>query len=44
MISNRTGLRKGVSAAKFDAESDFEVRLAVVPPKINQNLSKITKN
>ena len=29
----RTDLRKGISVAKFDAESDFEVRLAVAPPK-----------
>ena len=33
MIFHCTDLRKAVSAAKFDAESDFEVRLAVAPPK-----------
>ena len=26
----------GVSGAKFDAEDDFEVRLALAPPKLGQ--------
>ena len=37
MIFGRTDLRIGVSGAKFDAESDFEIRLAVAPQKPNQN-------
>ena len=41
MIAGRTDLRKGVSGAKFDAESDFEVRLAVVPHKPGQNCKKL---
>ena len=41
MIFGRTDLRKGVSGAKFDAESDFEVHLAVAPQKPSQN-SEIT--
>ena len=40
MILGRTDLRKGVSGAKFDAESDFEVRLAVAPQKPSQNCKK----
>ena len=36
MILGRTDLRIGVSGAKFDAEADFEVRLAVAPPKLGQ--------
>ena len=40
MILGRTDLRKGVSGAKFDAESDFEVRLAVAPQKPSQNRKK----
>ena len=40
MILGRTDLRKGVSGAKFDAESDFEVRLAVAPQKRSQNCKK----
>ena len=40
-IFNRTDLRKGVSGAKFDAESDFEVRLAVAPPKSAENDEKL---
>ena len=40
MIFDRTDLRKDVSGAKFDAESDFEVRLAVVPPKSMKNYEK----
>ena len=40
MISNCPDIRKGVSGAKFDAESDFEVHLAVAPQKPNQNSEK----
>ena len=40
MILGRTDLRKGVSGAKFDAESDFEVRFAVAPQKPSQNCKK----
>ena len=36
-----TDLRKGVSGAKFDAESDFEVHLAVAPPKSIKNDEKL---
>ena len=32
-IFGRTDLRKSLSIAKFDEESDFEVRLAVAPQK-----------
>ena len=41
MIFGRTDLRKGVSGAKFDAESDFEVRLVVAPQKPIQNYEKL---
>ena len=41
MIFNRTDLRKAVSGAKFDAESDFEVRLAVASQKPGQNSQKL---
>ena len=41
MIFGRTDLRKGVSGAKFDAESDFEVRLAVAPHKPGQHCKKL---
>ena len=41
MIFGHTDFRKGVSGAKFDAESDFDVRLAVAPQKPNQNSEKI---
>ena len=37
----RTDLRKSVSRAKFDAESDFEVRLAVALQKPDQNNEKL---
>ena len=37
MIFGHTDLRIGLSKAKFDAESDFEVRLSVAPPKPGQN-------
>ena len=40
MILGRTDLRIGVSGAKFDAESDFEVRLAVAPHKPGQTNCK----
>ena len=41
MIFSTTGLRKAISGAKFDAKSDFEVRLAVVPPKSIRNDEKL---
>ena len=41
MKFDRTDLRRGVSGAKFDAESDFEVRLAVAPQKPDQNCEKL---
>ena len=48
MIFGRTDLRKAASGAKFDAESDVEVRLAVAPPKSIKNdenlISEIKKN
>ena len=37
----RTDLRIGASGAKFGAESDFEVHLAVAPPKPSQNSEKL---
>ncbi len=40
MIFGRTDIRKGVSGAKFDAESEFEVRLAVAPQKPRQKSKK----
>ena len=40
-ILGRTDLRMSVSRAKFDAESDFEVRLAVAHQKPNQNNEKL---
>ena len=40
IIFGRTDLRKGVSRAKFDAESDFEVHLAVAPQKPCQSSEK----
>ena len=36
MIFVRTDFRKGVSGATFDAESDFDVRLAVALQKPDQ--------
>ena len=33
MIFDCTDFREALSGIKFDAESDFEVHLAVVPPK-----------
>ena len=41
MIFGRTDLRRVVSKAKFDAESDFDVRLAVAPQKPDQNRKKL---
>ena len=41
MIFGHTDLRIGLSKAKFDAESDFEVRLAVAPQKPDQNREKL---
>ena len=41
MIFGRTHLRIGVSGTQFDAESDFEVRLAVAPQKPRQNCEKL---
>ena len=40
MSFGRIDLRKGASKAKFDARSDFEVRLAVAPQKPKQNSKK----
>ena len=40
-IFGRTDLRISVSRAKFDAESDFEVRLAVARQKPDQNNEKM---
>ena len=40
IVFNGTDLRKGLSEAKFDAEADFEVRLAVArqkPRQIDEN-------
>ena len=39
--TGRTDLRIDVSGAKFDAESDFEVRLAVAPQKPGQHREKL---
>ena len=44
MIFGRTDLQIGVSRAKFDAESDFEVRLAVAPQKPGQISEKPFKS
>ena len=41
MIFGRTDLRKGVSGAKFDGQADFEIRLALAPPKPGQNSKKL---
>ena len=40
-LLGRTDLRIGVSGAKFDAESDSEVRLIVAPQKPGQNYEKL---
>ena len=42
MIFGRTDLRKAVSGSQFDAESDFEVRLAVAPPKSIEHDEKLS--
>ena len=44
MILSRADLRKVVSGAKFDAESEFEVRLAVAPPKSIKNNEKLNSD
>ena len=41
MIFGRTDLRKGVSGAKFDGQADFEIRLALAPPKPGQKSKKL---
>ena len=41
MFFGRTDLRIDVSGAKFDAESDFEIRLAVAPQKPGQASEKL---
>ena len=41
MVFGRTDLRIDASEAKFDAESDFDVRLAVAPQKPNQTRKKL---
>ena len=41
MMSDRKDLKIVVSGAKFDAESDFEVRLAVARQKPDQNNEKL---
>ena len=43
-ICGRTGLRKGVSEAKFDAEADFDVKKSLAPPKSAENHEKSKKN
>ena len=41
MIFSRTDLKKDVSGAKLDAESDFEVHLAIAHQKPGQNCKKL---
>ena len=41
MILGRTDLRTDVSGAKFDAEADFEVHLAIAHQKPSQNCKKL---
>ena len=41
MISSRTDLRKGVSDAKFNAESDFDVKTSLAPSKSSKNDEKL---
>ena len=43
-IFGRTDLRKSVSEAKFDAETDFDVKKCLAPPKSAKNHEKPTKN
>ena len=40
MIFGHTDLRIGVSGAKFDAESDFDVQKSLAPPKSFENDEK----
>ena len=40
-FSGGTDLRTGASGAKFDAETDFEVRLGVAPQKPSRNSEKL---
>ena len=44
MFFGSTDLSKGVSEAKFDAESDFEVRFAITPQRLDQNRKKQKSN
>ena len=37
---DRTDLMEGVSASKFDADSDFEVRFALPPQKTDLSIQK----
>ena len=41
MSFGHTDLRKGLSEAKFDAESDFDVHLAVAPQKLSKNCEQL---
>ena len=41
MFFGRIDLRIGASGAKFDAESDFDVRFAVAPQKSTQICEKL---
>ena len=41
MMFSRTDLGKAVSGTKFDAESDFEMRLAIAPPKSTKDDEKL---
>ena len=43
-LNNTIDLRKGVSGAKFDAECDSEVRLAVAPSKSIKNDEKLNSD
>ena len=43
-ILGRTDLSRGVSGAKFDAQADFEVRLAVDPRERHEKLIFSPKN
>ena len=44
MIFGRTDLRIGVSRAKFDEKSDFDVQKSLAPPKSVQNNEKPKKS
>ena len=39
----RTDLRIGLSGAKFDVEYDFDVHVAVAPPKASEHFQKKCK-